>query len=143
MSTKASALPLPEGWGVTQLVLHYEKEDLTREVDPFAGNAVVQLRMDVEPGTAPARVVGQDRGVLAAGLAHFKVIAEGELAVGGAPMSHLEHTFEDEEGRALQQLTLYLRRGGHLYTVSGTHRAGPRFAAIRGAVLELAAALAR
>lgn len=143
MSSKPRALTVPAGWGVSQMILHYEREDLSKEPDPFAATAVVHLRMDAEPGTAPAQLAAQDRLVLQGGLANFKLIADGELAVGGEKLPRLEATFEDEDGRPLQQLTLYLERDRHLYTVTGTHRAGPRFEAIRSAVAELAASVPR
>lgn len=144
MSTKPRALTLPAGWGVTQLVLHFEREDLTQEADPFAATAVVHLRMDADPGLTPAQLAAQDRVVLQGGLPNFKLIAEGELTVPtGERAPLLELTFDDEDGRALQQLVVYLRRERHLYTVSATHRAGPRFEAIRGSVAELAASLVR
>ncbi len=143
MSNKPRALALPAGWGVTQLVLHYEREDLAQEAEPFAATAVVHLRMDAEPGLTPAQLAAQDKVVLLGSLPNAKLVAEGEVAVGAERAPQLELSFDDEDGRRLQQLVVFVRRDRHLYTVSAVHRAGPRFEAIRGAAAELAASLLR
>lgn len=141
MATKSRprTLTLPSGWGVTQLLLHFEGEDLSRDTDPFAANVLIQLRMDAEAGEPPQAVLARDREVLAGALAGYAAVGEGEIAVGGARLPYLETRFSDEDGRTLQQLVLYLRKERYLYTVAGTHVAGPRFEAIRPMVLDAAA----
>lgn len=130
-----SKLPIPEGWGLTQLVLHYEGEGLAGDPDPFAGSVVVQLRLDAEPGADLAQLSARDLQALrgAFGTLHPRA------ATAGVPA--LEFDFRDEGGRRLRQLVLYGRRREHVYTVTGTHVEGERFEAVREAATTLARAL--
>jgi hypothetical protein len=132
-------LPIPDGWGLTQTVLHYEGEDLSADPDPFAGSVVVQLRMDAEPDEDLKKLSENDVASLKGALAGF----QSRKATEGGKSLHTssEFSFTDEDGRALQQLILYGRRGGHVYTVTGTHVQGARFETVRTAASELATAL--
>lgn len=130
-----SNLPIPGGWGLAQMVLHYEGEELVGDPDPFAGSVVVQLRLDAEPDEALERLSARDLVDLRSVFGSLEPLATSA----GAPA--LEFGFADEDGRALQQLVLYGRRGDHAYTVTGTHVRGPRFEAVRQAATHLARAL--
>lgn len=140
MTAKSRApLAVPASWGLTQLVLHFEGEDLSREADPFAGTIVVQLRMDVTASDTPAAIAEQDLIVLREALPKFALAGRGDTQPGlAAPW--LDFTHDDEDGRALEQLVIYLRRGRHLYTVTGTHLSA-RFAKVRPDVVAFAASL--
>lgn len=130
---------IPAAWGVTQLVLHFEGEDLSREADPFAGTIVVQLRMDVGAGDTPAAVAEQDLIVLREALPKFQLAGRGDT-LPGLTAPWIDFTHDDEDGRALEQLVIYQRKGRHLYTVTGTHLAA-RFAKVRADVVAFAATL--
>ncbi len=131
--------PLPS-WGLTQLALHYEGEDLSAEARPFAAVLLVQLRMDVPPGAAADVVQKADLAVLKAAAPGLRLITAGPLAVGGAQHQHLEWTVDDKHHGSLQTLVVYVTRGSRLYTVTGTHRAAS-FSKIRADILSYAAQL--
>lgn len=138
MSDRAadSSFPIPDGFGLTQVVLHYEAEDLTADPDPFAGNVVVQLRLDVEPEEDLPAVAARDLQDLKNAFGSFQSKKSGDNAA--SPLTSLEFGFDDGDGRALEQVILYGRRGEHVYTVTGTHVRGARFMNVRSAAIALA-----
>src|SRR5687768_9808915 len=130
-----SGVPIPKGWSISQLVLHDESEDLSAEKRPFAGNIIVQVRMDARGYQSAAEVAATDLAGLQSGLEGFNLVSQAPKPIGNATAYVVELSFRDPEGTPISQLVLYARRGPDLYMISGTHRSGDRFARVREGVL--------
>lgn len=140
-SESKRSIELPVGWQITHMAIHYEGEDVSRDEHPFAANVLVQLRMDAI-GSTPAELAISDLAILDT-LPDAERISAGPIPIeeGGRPAQHVELTFRPDGGGVLQQLIVYIGGENRVYTVTGTHRAGPRFDKIRGDVLHVARSL--
>jgi hypothetical protein len=139
MANQSNAtLSLPNAWGLTTLMLHYEG-DAGEENDPFTGTVMVQLRMDVRPGASPTDIRTQDMNAVR-GMVAPEFIEADEVDVSGTQVSFLEWVYATPDARRLRQLVLYLPKDARLYTLTATHKADS-FERIRNDVLSLATTL--
>jgi hypothetical protein len=128
------ALEIPQQWALHQLTMYFE-EDLRGEAKPFAGNVVLVLRFDADPGTSLEKMREKDLVMLRKMGTPIEVIAHGKMELAGATIEHLEWASDDPRLGILRHLALYLSKGPHVYTATGTH-IGDRFDVIRPQFME-------
>lgn len=142
-SDSKRSIEWPENWGFTQVTLHFEGDDLSDEAKPFAGNIVVQLRLDIEPGASAEATRDIDMSNLRRTLPNVEVLGSGELDLGGRIGQYMEWTsVVDDDLGPLQQLAVYIPVGSRLYAVTGTHKEA-KFGAVRHDILDVASSLFR
>jgi hypothetical protein len=129
------ALQIPPRWALHQLTMFFE-EDLRGEAKPFAGNVVLMLRFDADPGVALSKMREKDLQLIRKS-GPMELISSGAMDLGGTSIDHLEWASEDPRLGVLHHLALYLSKDGHVYTATGTHL-GDRFAGIREQFVEFA-----
>ena len=111
------------------------EEDLSGEAKPFAGNAVLMIRFDLNPGTPLDKVREKDLQVLRKQGTPFELIGNGKTELGGMTFEHVEWASEDERLGVLRHLALYISKEQHVYTATATHLAD-RFDGIRAQFIE-------
>jgi hypothetical protein len=137
MTEAGRTFTLPAGWGVTNLTFHFEGEDLSKDERPFAGNVIAQLRTDVPHGTRIDDVVERDLKVLKMATSNFQFVGQNTTDIDGTAVKSIEFLHRDAESEQLQQVCFFLAVDGHVYTVTGVHRAGARFEKIRPGIREI------
>jgi hypothetical protein len=130
---------LPNRWAVNQLTLHYEGLDLTKEEEPFTPIIMVQLRMDVRPGTPMSDVLARDLAVLKA-MNVVEMLESDELEIEGRKVQYLEWVQNSADLQTLRQLVFYFEHGARTYAITATAKPDD-FEEIRGDVQNLAASL--
>lgn len=129
-------LPIPDKWLVHQLTMFFEGEETKAGATAFAANMVLSLRFDADANTPVAVLREKDLAMLRKASA-METIGSGALAVGKQTVEHLEWAADDARLGVLRYLTIYLPRGGHLYSLTGTHVAG-RFDPVRPQIIDFA-----
>lgn len=124
-------IELPPRWQISQLSIHFEGEDLSKDPNPFAANIVGQLRLDLEPGDPLSRVVDGDIDNAKKALDAFNLVSKKVMKT-SAEVECL-YASGDQEFR---QLSFYREVSGSVYTVVATHRA-ERFESVRKDLLAI------
>jgi hypothetical protein len=138
---KPRSLALPRGWGLSNLALHFEGEDLSADPEPFAATMLVHLRTDVRAGTPLESVMTSDLRALEASPGGPKLVKKGEIVLGEKKAFHLEVTIDqpgDGATKKLQQMIIYCSVDGRIYSIIGTHVAGERYDRVRPRFLDFA-----
>lgn len=129
------AIEIPPRWALHQLTMFFE-EDLSGEAKPFAGNVVMTLRFDAEPGTPLAKVREKDTLMLRKSETPIHELSKGAMELAdGTTVEHLEWASNDPRLGILRHLAIYLAKGTQVYTATGTHL-GDRFDGIKPQFLE-------
>jgi hypothetical protein len=131
----SSLLNLPPEWSLSQLVLVHQGQVTERGSPPFAGNVVVTVRLDIDAKADLALALARDVDQLRSALPRASVLDEGSMQGG---LAHGELTFDDLEGRRVQQLLLCFRSRGSAYSLIGTHLAGTLFEHVRATMMDIA-----
>jgi hypothetical protein len=121
-------------------MLHSEGDAGLSGPQPFAATIVVARRLDILDNTSLAAVAVADRQQLEQGVPRFSLVASGELDWGGDKGSFIEFELDSQTQR-LRQFMVLRRVGGEVWSVVGTHLAGPGFAAVRSSAEQVAASL--
>src|SRR4051812_10849765 len=100
-------ITLPKGWQQSSFTLYFEGEDLSKQAQPFAGNVVVQVRLDASAKVAPTDLAEKDPRARGGALPGFDLIDNGELKIGAHHPPFLEYEFADGPTRKLCQLVIY------------------------------------
>jgi|GEM_PF-6784030 len=137
-SPNSYRIPLPSGWGISNFAIHFEGEDLSEATEPFAANIIGQLRTDVRAETALETVMAADLSVLRNSITGLELRKQGSVRINERPCQEFEFTYQDNNERKLQQLTIYLQRDSGVYSVTGVHIAGERFEIVREAIYQVA-----
>lgn len=133
--------PIPEGWALTSCMI---AEQRVEEVDGvrFAGNLLVQLRMDVDIDADPKVVAEQDKGALEKAFKGFTFLTGAGIDVGGQSLASLEYRIKDDQhGQEIQHLVVYVPSDRGVFSVTATQRPGDAFERVRAAARTAAASL--
>jgi hypothetical protein len=134
----AHGLPVPDKWLVHQLTMFFEGETTKTGATAFAANMVLTLRFDADPTVSIPALREKDLAVLRKAQA-MELIASGPLTAGKHQLESLEWAADDPRLGVLRYLVIYLPRGAHLYSLTGTHIAN-RFDPIRPQIIDFARA---
>jgi hypothetical protein len=130
-------LKTPEKWGLANLGMFFEGEDMEPGQPPFAASVMVMLRTDAPKGASVTSIRARDLAAAHNSLTGLEVIAEGPLKVDdGAPVEHVEWIFADPTVVTMHQIVAYVMHGQKMYTITGTHR-HDKFENVREDILEI------
>ncbi len=133
--------PIPEGWALTSCMI---AEQQVEEVDGvrFAGNLLVQLRLDVDVDADPKAVAEHDKGSLEKAFDGFTFLTGSPVSVASQELAALEYQIRDpNHGQDIQHLVLYVPSPRGVFSVTATQRPGDAFDRVRSAARSVAASL--